>query len=75
MVKILIIEDEDKIARFIELELVHEGYEVDKAQDGRVGVEKALSDDYDLILLDILLPQLNGLETSRNKKRCLIRWV
>lgn len=56
MVKILIIEDEDKIARFIELELVHEGYEVDKAQDGRVGVEKALSDDYDLILLDILLP-------------------
>ena len=47
MVKILIIEDEDKIARFIELELVHEGYEVDKAQDGRVGVEKALSDDYE----------------------------
>ena len=40
MVKILIIEDEDKIARFIELELVHEGYEVDKAQDGRVGAKK-----------------------------------
>ena len=69
MVKILIIEDEDKIARFIELELVHEGYEVDKAQDGRVGVEKALSDDYDLILLDILLPQLNGLEVLRRIRR------
>ena len=69
MVKILIIEDEDKIARFIELELVHEGYEVDKAQDGRVGVEKALSDDYDLILLDILLPQLNGLEVLLRIRR------
>lgn len=43
MIKVLIVEDEEKIARFIELELKHEGYEVDKALDGRTGAEKALS--------------------------------
>ena len=69
MTKILIVEDEEKIARFIELELKHEGYEVDKASDGRSGVEQALSADYDLILLDILLPQINGLEVLRRIRR------
>jgi DNA-binding response OmpR family regulator len=51
LARILIVEDEPKIARFVELELVHEGYEVDKAADGVEGVEAALSCDYDLILL------------------------
>ena len=69
MTRILIVEDEEKIARFVELELVHEGYEVDKAADGRAGVERALSADYDLILLDILLPQLNGMEVLRRIRR------
>ena len=69
MTRILIVEDEEKIARFVELELVHEGYEVDKAADGRAGAEKALSNDYDLILLDILLPQLNGMEVLRRIRR------
>ncbi len=63
--KILIIEDEEKIARFIELELVHEGNQVDKAFDGREGLDKALSGSYDLILLDVMLPKLNGLEVLR----------
>ena len=63
--KILIVEDEEKLARFIELELVHEGYEVRKAADGRTALDMALKDDYDLILLDIMLPQLNGLEVLR----------
>ncbi len=69
MSRILIVEDEAKIARFVELELTHEGYEVDKAADGREGVERALAGDYDLILLDILLPQLNGMEVLRRVRR------
>lgn len=63
--KILIIEDEAKIARFVELELKHEGYVVDKALDGRTGLDLALQNSYDLILLDVMLPELNGLEVLR----------
>ncbi|MGN0368678.1 MAG: response regulator transcription factor [Wujia sp.] len=65
MSRILIIEDEANIARFVELELKHEGNEVDKALDGREGLEKALSASYDLILLDVMLPGLNGMEVLR----------
>ncbi|MBR2099091.1 MAG: response regulator transcription factor [Firmicutes bacterium] len=67
--KILIIEDEAKIARFIELELSHEGYACAKAADGRTGLEMAESGDYDLVLLDIMLPELNGLEVLRRLRR------
>lgn len=63
--KILIVEDEIKIARFLELELGHEGYIVDQAHDGREGLNKALSNQYDLIVLDIMLPSVNGIEVLR----------
>ena len=66
---ILIVEDEEKLARFIELELMHEGYGTDKAYDGRTGLEKALSGKYDLCLLDIMLPELNGLEVLRRLRK------
>ena len=63
--KILIVEDEMKIARFTELELTHEGYEVAIAADGREGLEKALAWQPDLIVLDLMLPGLSGIEVCR----------
>ena len=69
MPSILVIEDEEKLARFIELELTHEGYAVEKAYDGRVGLDMATQNSYDLVLLDIMLPGLNGLEVLRRLRR------
>ncbi len=69
MSKILIIEDEEKITRFMELELSHEGYETDKATNGREGLEKIESGGYDLVILDIMLPELNGIEVLRRARR------
>ena len=67
--KILLVEDDTKIARFVELELAHEGYSVVKAFDGRQGLELAESGGFDLMLLDIMLPGLNGLEVLRRLRR------
>ena len=65
MPRILIVEDERKIARFLELELQHEGYEVDTAGDGRTGLDKALTWKPDLMILDLMLPELSGIEVCR----------
>ena len=69
MVKILIVEDEEKIARFIELELIHEGYKVIKADNGRTGLEIAERGEADLIILDVMLPEINGLEVLRRIRK------
>lgn len=63
--RILIVEDEKEIVRFIRLELEHEGYEVSAAFDGRTGLETALNESFDLILLDVMLPELNGFALLR----------
>ena len=67
--RILIIEDEEKIARFLELELNHEGYATEKASDGRTGLDKALEGHFDLIVLDVMLPELNGFEVLRRLRK------
>ena len=58
----MLFQDEEKLARFVELELMHEGYRVEKSGNGREALELAIKNQYDLILLDIMLPGLNGLE-------------
>ena len=69
MARILIVEDEEKIARFVTLALEHEGYQVEHAAAGRTAVDLALERNYDLILLDVLLPQLNGMEVLRRVRK------
>ncbi len=69
MYKILVIEDEENIASFIKMELVYEGYEVDNSYDGKEGLEKALNGKYDLIILDLMIPNLNGLEVCRRVRK------
>ncbi|MFL0498611.1 response regulator transcription factor [Priestia megaterium] len=65
MQKVLIIEDEEGLVEFLELELKYEGYLVDVAYDGRTGLDKATKQDYDIILLDLMMPGLNGIEVCR----------
>lgn len=67
--RILLVEDEEKLARMVEMELKYEGYQVEKALDGRKGLELALGGSFDLVLLDIMLPQLSGMEVLRRLRR------
>ena len=65
MEKILIVEDDDRIARVIQLELEYEGYEVAIAYTGKEALEKYGTESFDMILLDVMIPELNGLEVLR----------
>ena len=62
--RLLLVEDEQNLARMLELELCYDGYQVEKAFDGRTGLEQALTGSFDLILLDIMLPELSGMEVA-----------
>lgn len=63
--KILVVEDETKLAQFVELELKYEGYDVTVANDGLSGLTAARSDEFDLLLLDWMLPGISGVEICR----------
>lgn len=67
--RLLIVEDESEIVRFLKLELEHEGYQVENCADGASGLERALTGAFDLVLLDVMLPQLNGLEALRRLRK------
>lgn len=66
---ILLVEDEKQMSMFIEMELTHEGYKVDTAYDGREALKKAENSEYNLILLDIMIPNLNGIEVCRRVRQ------
>ena len=67
--RVLIVEDDSGIADFLQLELEHEGFEVLHAEDGRKALELFESGAPDIILLDIMLPKLNGLEVLRRIRK------
>lgn len=69
MKNILIVEDEPNISDFVKGELEYEGYKVCVKEDGREGLDEALKKDYDLIILDVMLPSMNGFEICRRLKR------
>ncbi|ETA78936.1 PhoB family transcriptional regulator [Youngiibacter fragilis 232.1] len=68
MKKILIVEDERKLARFMELELTHEGYTVDIVSDGQSALMKLMSKEYDVCLLDLMIPVIDGIEVTKRAR-------
>ncbi|PAD10595.1 DNA-binding response regulator [Shouchella clausii] len=69
MKRILLIEDDAAIARYLELELKHEGFELIIENDGEGGLAKALSEKFDVILLDVMLPKISGIEVLRRLRK------
>lgn len=67
--RVLLVEDETKLARFVELELKYEGYEITVCHNGREGLDVFLEGRFDLILLDLMLPGLNGIEICRRIRK------
>ena len=63
--KILIVDDERRIARFLQMELEHEGYVAETEGNGRKALERILSGDYELVLLDVMLPDMDGMTICR----------
>lgn len=69
MTKILIVEDEHRIARFLQMELEHEGFSTANESNGLRAYERIVQEDYDLVLLDIMLPDMDGLTICKNVRK------
>jgi len=69
MKKILLVEDDIKLARFLQLELEHEGYDVSVAYDGSSGFDSANNDSFHLIIMDLMLPYMSGIELCRRIRK------
>jgi DNA-binding response OmpR family regulator len=68
MAKILLIEDEPQMQRGVKDNLEFEGYDVEIAEDGKSGLQKLLDNSYDLVLLDVMLPQMSGLDVCKRAR-------
>lgn len=68
MKNILIVEDERSLARFMELELTHEGYNVDVVSDGQTAIMNLVNNDYDVMLLDLMIPVVDGIEVTKRAR-------
>ncbi len=64
--RILIVDDDDEIRELLEFDVAQSGYFVDSAKDGLEGLNKALNNSYDLILLDVMMPKMNGFDVCKN---------
>ena len=67
--KILIVEDEIRIARFVQLELRHEGFDTITESNGRLALNRILTEKFDLVLLDVMLPEMDGMQICRQVRR------
>ena len=71
--KILIVDDDDEIRELLEFDVAQSGYFVDTAKDGLEGLNKALNNSYDLILLDVMMPKMNGFDVCKNIRNAKIK--
>src|SRR3954462_2717003 len=67
--RLLVVDDDRQIAKILKIELEYEGYEVVVAYDGKAGLQSALAEKLDLILLDVMLPEMNGIEVLRRMRK------
>lgn len=67
--KILVVDDDDEIRELLEFDLSHSGYNVETACDGMEGLNKAINNNYDLVLLDVMMPKMNGYDVCNNLRK------
>lgn len=67
--RLLVVDDDDEIRELLEFDLAQSGYQIDTASDGYEGLNKALNSNYDLVLLDVMMPKMNGYEVCKNIRK------